>query len=151
MPAIQFKVVIPARYASTRLPAKPLLDLDGKPMVPRVAERARLSGAEEVWIATDHPEVMDAAAKNGLAALLTRTDHSTGTDRLAEVVEQRAWDDNWPKVAQTSRPTHIRPMTQPFLQIQPSSKWSARRMAMPCTFPVRRSPMPAIILPAHRE
>ena len=48
MSAIQFKVVIPARYASTRLPAKPLLDLGGKPMVARVAERARLSGAEEV-------------------------------------------------------------------------------------------------------
>ncbi len=94
MGAIPFKVVIPARYASTRLPAKPLLDLGGKPMVARVAERALLSGAEEIWIATDHPEVMDAAAKNGLEALLTRTDHSTGTDRLAEVVELRGWDDD---------------------------------------------------------
>ena len=94
MGAIPFKVVIPARYASTRLPAKPLLDLGGKPMVARVAERALLSGAEEIWIATDHPEVMGAAAKNGLEALLTRTDHSTGTDRLAEVVELRGWDDD---------------------------------------------------------
>ena len=62
MPGVSFKVVIPARYASTRLPAKPLLDLGGKPMVVRVAERARLSGAEEIWVATDHSEVRAAAA-----------------------------------------------------------------------------------------
>jgi 3-deoxy-manno-octulosonate cytidylyltransferase (CMP-KDO synthetase) len=86
-----FKVVIPARYASTRLPAKPLLDLGGKPMVVRVAERARLSGAEEIWVATDHAEVRAAAEAHEIAALMTRTDHATGTDRLAEVVEQRGW------------------------------------------------------------
>ena len=57
-PQVKFKAVVPARYASTRLPAKPLLDLDGKPMVARVAERAVLSGADEVWVATDHPEVV---------------------------------------------------------------------------------------------
>ncbi len=91
---IAFKVVVPARYASTRLPAKPLLDLGGKPMVARVAERAILSGAEEVWVATDHPDVMAAAAWHGLSALMTRVDHPSGTDRLAEVVEQRAWDDD---------------------------------------------------------
>ena len=89
-----FKVVVPARYASTRLPAKPLLDLGGKPMVARTAERAVLSGAEEVWVATDHPDVLDAATKHGLSALLTRTDHPSGTDRLAEVVEQRGWSDD---------------------------------------------------------
>lgn len=90
----KFKVVVPARYASTRLPAKPLLDLGGKPMVARVAERGALSGAEEVWVATDHAAVMAAAQENGLSALLTREDHPTGTDRLAEVVELRGWDDN---------------------------------------------------------
>ena len=89
-----FKVVVPARYASTRLPAKPLLDLGGKPMVARVAERAVLSGAEEVWVATDHPEVMAAATRQGLSVLLTRADHPSGTDRLAEVVEQRGWSDD---------------------------------------------------------
>lgn len=89
-----FKVVVPARYASTRLPAKPLLDLGGKPMVARTAERAVLSGAEEVWVATDHQDVMTAAAQHGLSALLTRTDHPSGTDRLAEVIEQRGWDDD---------------------------------------------------------
>ncbi len=86
-----FKVVIPARYASTRLPAKPLLDLGGKPMVVRVAERARLSGAEEIWVATDHEAVRQAVEAHEFAALMTRGDHPTGTDRLAEVVEQRGW------------------------------------------------------------
>ena len=89
-----FKVVVPARYASTRLPAKPLLDLGGKPMVARTAERAMQSGAEEVWVATDHPDVMAAAALHGLSVVLTRTDHPSGTDRLAEVIEQRGWDDD---------------------------------------------------------
>jgi len=91
---MNFKVVVPARYASTRLPAKPLLDLGGKPMVARVAERALLSGAEEVWVATDHADVLSAAKEHGLLAVMTRADHPTGTDRLAEVVEQRGWDDN---------------------------------------------------------
>ena len=89
-----FKVVVPARYASTRLPAKPLLDLGGKPMVARTAERAMQSGAEEVWVATDHPDVMAAAVQHGLSVVLTRTDHPSGTDRLAEVIEQRGWDDD---------------------------------------------------------
>ena len=91
MSALAFKVVIPARYASTRLPAKPLLNLGGKPMVVRVAERARLSGAEEVWVATDNHEVWAAAEAHEVAALMTRGDHATGTDRLAEVVVQRGW------------------------------------------------------------
>ena len=90
---MKFKVVIPARYASTRLPAKPLLDLGGKPMVARVAERALLSGADEIWVATDHADVLAAAELHGLSVLLTRADHPSGTDRLAEVVEQRGWDD----------------------------------------------------------
>ncbi len=88
-----FKVVIPARYASTRLPAKPLLDLGGKPMVVRVAERAAACGADEVWIATDHAEVKAAVEAHGFSALMTRPDHPTGTDRLAEVVALRAWPE----------------------------------------------------------
>ena len=90
----KFKVVVPARYASTRLPAKPLLDLGGKPMVVRVAERGIASGAEEVWVATDHPDVLAAAQQHGLSAMLTRDDHPTGTDRLSEVVESRGWSDD---------------------------------------------------------
>ncbi len=92
--AVKFKAVVPARYASTRLPAKPLLDLGGKPMVARVAECAVRSGAEEVWVATDHADVVSAAEKHGLSVLLTRADHPTGTDRLSEVVEKRGWSDD---------------------------------------------------------
>lgn len=94
LPNPKFKAVVPARYASTRLPAKPLLDLGGKPMVARVAECAVRSGAEDVWVATDHADVVSAAQKHGLCVLLTRADHPTGTDRLAEVVEQRGWSDD---------------------------------------------------------
>jgi 3-deoxy-manno-octulosonate cytidylyltransferase (CMP-KDO synthetase) len=95
MPAgIGFKVVVPARHASSRLPGKPLIDLGGKPMVVRVAERALSSGAEEVWVATDHAEVLRAAEAHGLSAMMTRADHPTGTDRLAEVVEKRGWSDD---------------------------------------------------------
>ena len=86
-----FKVVIPARYASTRLPAKPLLDLGGKPMVVRVAERAALSGADEIIVASDDQRVLDAARAHGYTALLTRDDHPSGTDRLAEIVVLRHW------------------------------------------------------------
>jgi len=90
---VSFKVVIPARFASTRLPAKPLLDLGGKPMVVRVAERALLSAADQVVIATDHLAVLEAAERHGLRAVLTASEHATGTDRLAEVVELSAWGD----------------------------------------------------------
>jgi 3-deoxy-manno-octulosonate cytidylyltransferase (CMP-KDO synthetase) len=80
-----FVAVVPARLASTRLPEKPLADIAGKPMVVRVAERAREAGAERVLIATDDMRVLDAARAHGFDALLTRADHPSGTDRLAEV------------------------------------------------------------------
>lgn len=86
-----FKVVVPARYASSRLPAKPLADIAGKPMVVRVMERALASGAAEVWVATDHEGVRDAVLAAGGKALMTRADHPTGTDRLAEVVATLGW------------------------------------------------------------
>jgi adenylate kinase family enzyme len=79
---MDFKVVIPARYASTRLPAKPLLDLGGKPMVVRVAERAALAGAGEIWVATDHPDVEAAARAHGLNVLMTRPDHPSNSRAL---------------------------------------------------------------------
>jgi 3-deoxy-manno-octulosonate cytidylyltransferase (CMP-KDO synthetase) len=91
--ATPFKVIIPARYASTRLPAKPLADLAGKPMVVRVMERAFAAGAREVWVATDHEEVALAVRNAGGNALMTRTDHASGTDRLGEVVDVLGWDD----------------------------------------------------------
>jgi len=79
-----FTVLIPARYASTRLPGKPLADIAGRPMVVRVAESARASGAARVVIATDDARIAEAAAAHGVDACLTRGDHPTGTDRLAE-------------------------------------------------------------------
>jgi 3-deoxy-manno-octulosonate cytidylyltransferase (CMP-KDO synthetase) len=79
-----FSVLIPARMASTRLPDKPLADIAGKPMVVRVAERARASSAARVVVATDSPQVMDACGAHGVAAVLTRADHASGSDRLAE-------------------------------------------------------------------
>ena len=79
-----FTAIIPARYASTRLPGKPLLDIAGKPMVVRVAERARESGADRVVIATDDTRIRDAARAHGVDAVMTREDHPTGTDRLSE-------------------------------------------------------------------
>lgn len=91
---MSFKVVIPARYASSRLPGKPLADIAGKPMVVRVAERAAQSGATEVLVATDHEEVRAAVERLGFAAVMTHVDHASGTDRIAEVAVQRGWDDN---------------------------------------------------------
>jgi 3-deoxy-manno-octulosonate cytidylyltransferase (CMP-KDO synthetase) len=88
---IKFKVVIPARYASSRLPAKPLLDIDGKPMVVRVAERAVASGAQEVIIATDHQEILNAVTKHGFKAIMTGHHHPSGTDRISEVARQLRW------------------------------------------------------------
>ena len=79
-----FTVLIPARYASSRLPGKPLADIGGKPMIVRVAERALASGAARVVVATDDARIVDTAAAHGVEAVLTRADHPTGTDRLAE-------------------------------------------------------------------
>ena len=88
-----FKVVIPARYASTRLQGKPLLDIAGKPMVVRVAEQAAKSGASEIVIATDFEKIMQAAAEYNIKALMTRMDHQSGTDRIAEVAQKLGWSD----------------------------------------------------------
>lgn len=80
--------VIPARYASTRLPGKPLADICGKPMICRVWERARRAEKpERVIVATDDQRIYDAVRKDGGEAMLTRADHPTGTDRLAEVAQ----------------------------------------------------------------
>ena len=82
-----FVAIIPARLSSTRLPGKPLADIGGVPMVIRVAWQARASGAARVVIATDAPEVLRAATEHGIEALLTRADHPSGTDRLAEAAQ----------------------------------------------------------------
>jgi 3-deoxy-manno-octulosonate cytidylyltransferase (CMP-KDO synthetase) len=91
---VSFKVVIPARFASTRLPGKPLADIGGKPMIVRVAERAAQSGAKEIWVATDHAEVSLAVERQGYSAIMTREDHASGTDRIAEVTGKLGWSDD---------------------------------------------------------
>jgi 3-deoxy-manno-octulosonate cytidylyltransferase (CMP-KDO synthetase) len=85
--APEFLVVIPARLGSTRLPRKPLADIGGKPMVVRVAERAKQSLAQSVVVATDSPEIQAACDEHRIECLLTSSDHPTGTDRLAEVAQ----------------------------------------------------------------
>lgn len=82
---MSFTVLIPARLASTRLPQKPLADLGGKPMIVRVAERARQSGALRVLVATDHAEIAAACLAHGVECRMTDPDHASGTDRIAEV------------------------------------------------------------------
>ncbi|MES2579897.1 MAG: 3-deoxy-manno-octulosonate cytidylyltransferase [Pseudomonadota bacterium] len=89
-----FKVVIPARYASIRLPGKPLLDIAGKPMVIRVAEQAAKSGASEIVIATDFEKISQVAAQHDIKAVMTRIDHASGTDRIAEVAQKLNWADD---------------------------------------------------------
>jgi 3-deoxy-manno-octulosonate cytidylyltransferase (CMP-KDO synthetase) len=89
-----FLVVIPARFASSRLHGKPLADIGGKPMVVRVAERARSSGAKAVWVATDNQSVFDAVKLHGHQSIMTRTDHASGTDRIAEVAQQLGLADS---------------------------------------------------------
>ena len=91
---MSFKVVIPARYASSRLPGKPLLDIAGKPMVIRVSEQARKSGAEAVVIATDFEKIVQVAQEHHVDAVMTRVDHQSGTDRIAEVAQNLNWDNN---------------------------------------------------------
>ena len=90
---MDFVAVIPARYASTRLPGKALLDIAGKPMVVHVAERAQASGAVEVWVATDDERVLEAVSKHGHRCLMTAVVHSSGTDRVAEVAAKCGWPD----------------------------------------------------------
>jgi len=90
---VSFTVLIPARYASTRLPGKPLLDIAGKPLVVRVAERARASGADRIVIATDDERIRAAAEQHGFDAILTGANHATGTDRLAEAAVALKLDD----------------------------------------------------------
>ena len=90
----RFVVIVPARLASTRLPRKPLADIGGVPMVVRVARAAAASGADRVAVAADSPEIVDACTAHDVEALLTRADHASGTDRLAEAVEHLGLADD---------------------------------------------------------
>jgi 3-deoxy-manno-octulosonate cytidylyltransferase (CMP-KDO synthetase) len=84
---MSFTVLIPARLASTRLPDKPLADIAGLPMVVRVAQRAQQSAARRVVVAADAAAIVDACQRHGIDALLTRADHPSGSDRLAEACQ----------------------------------------------------------------
>ncbi|PLR41336.1 3-deoxy-manno-octulosonate cytidylyltransferase [Chimaeribacter californicus] len=91
---MSFIAIIPARFGSSRLPGKPLADIHGKPMVVRVMERARESGADRVIVATDHPDVVAAVEAAGGEVCLTRADHQSGTERLAEVIDRYGFADD---------------------------------------------------------
>ena len=89
-----FNIVIPARFGSTRLPGKALLLIGDKPMVAWVWERAMQAGAEHVVVATDDQRIVDEMTSRGAQVAMTRADHASGTDRLAEVVDQLGWADD---------------------------------------------------------
>lgn len=92
-----FWIIIPARHDSSRLPGKPLLKLAGKPMILHVCERALEAGGQVV-VATDDPRIAETVEDFGVKALMTRTDHASGTERLAEVVDRFNWPDETPIV-----------------------------------------------------
>lgn len=91
---MNFRVVIPARYASSRLPGKPLADIGGKAMVLHVLDRALESGAQSVVVATDDAGVQRAVSDAGQHAIMTSPDHASGTERLVEVVKTLGWADD---------------------------------------------------------
>lgn len=92
--SLRFKVVIPARYASTRLPGKPLLTIAGKPMIAHVCQRAMEADAEEIFVATDDERIFQTVCDLGIKAVMTRPDHQSGTERIAEVAQQCGWAGN---------------------------------------------------------
>lgn len=91
---MRFHILIPARLASTRLPDKALADIGGVPMVVRVAQTCSLAGAESTTVATDHERILQACAGHGVKAVMTRTDHASGSDRLAEACELLGLSDD---------------------------------------------------------
>lgn len=151
--ATAFKAVIPARYASSRLPGKPLADIAGSPMVVHVARRAQESGAGEVVVATDDARVQSAVAAHGIVVEMTDPAHPSGTDRIAEVALRRGWPDDtvvvnvqgdepliapgsyraWPRscrrVTPTSPPPRTRCMTSRSSWTRTWSRWSATSAA----------------------
>ena len=89
-----FVVAIPARYAASRLPGKPLRLLGGRPLVWHVAQRALAAGAREVWVAADDPRIIEAVQGEGVQVAMTSPDHASGTDRLAECAALAGWSDD---------------------------------------------------------
>ena len=93
MPLPEFVVVIPARYASIRLPGKILREIHGRPMIAHVIDRARESGAIDIVVATDDKRIVAAAEACDVQACMTSAEHRSGTERIAEVAQQLNWDD----------------------------------------------------------
>jgi len=91
---MSFRIIIPSRFASTRLSGKPLRDICGKPMIERVIEQAKKSEAEEVIVATDDQKIADAIAHLDIQVCMTHENHQSGTERLSEVIEQLGFDDD---------------------------------------------------------
>jgi 3-deoxy-manno-octulosonate cytidylyltransferase (CMP-KDO synthetase) len=127
-----FIVIIPARLASTRLPNKPLADLGGKPMVVRVAERAALSGAARIIVATDHEDIAAACIMHGVEVCMTRSDHPSGTDRIAEVARMIAL----PPEAVVVNLQGDEPLIDPALLAATASRISAGVPMATCAHPI---------------
>ncbi len=92
--SLKFKVVIPARYGSSRLPGKPMLPIAGKTMIAHVCDRALEAQAEQVVVATDDVRILQTVTNLGIQAVMTRADHQSGTERIAEVAELCGWQAN---------------------------------------------------------
>ena len=125
---MSFSVIIPARYASTRFPGKPLVDLAGKPMVVRVCERAAQSGAAGVHVATDDERIASAVKAHGFKVVMTRADHASGTDRLAEAAAQLRLDEDQIVVNVQGD----EPLIEPELIRQVAERLGAADMATAC-------------------
>lgn len=89
---MSFKIVIPARWASERLPGKPLRDIAGRPMILRTLDQAREAGADEVVVAVDDARIAEIVTKDGGQVEMTRSDHVSGTDRISECATRRGWE-----------------------------------------------------------
>ncbi|WP_113906272.1 3-deoxy-manno-octulosonate cytidylyltransferase [Aliidiomarina celeris] len=129
---MSFTVIIPARFGSTRLPGKPLVDIQGKPMIQHVMERAIASGAAEVVVATDDERIAHIVNDLGGHAMMTSAEHNSGTERLAEVIERLALDDNEVVVNVQGD----EPMIPPEIIYQVAENLKAQRLAPMATLAV---------------
>jgi 3-deoxy-manno-octulosonate cytidylyltransferase (CMP-KDO synthetase) len=91
--SLEFKIVIPARFGSSRLPGKPLLPIAGKPMIAHVCDRAREANPDAIVVATDDDRIYQAVSQLGIQAVMTRPDHASGTERIAEVAQLCGWSN----------------------------------------------------------
>lgn len=135
---MSFRVVIPARMASTRLPGKVLADLAGQPVLLHVASRAAASAAQAVWVATDDLRVAQVARDAGLAVAMTRPDHPSGSDRIRELIDAQQWPDDTVVVNvqgdEPQMPTALIDQVAQCLLDEPAADWAT--VATPLSDPV---------------